>query len=141
MPYRYLDHEADIGLECSGPTAAEAIEDGVEGLLGLLVDTQTVRPVEETPVSAEGTDLGSLFVALLNAVLAERDIRGHFFKQFRLDALERRDGVWQARGTLLGEPVDFERHDVGIEVKAATYSGLRVEEGPDGVTLRCVLDV
>lgn len=141
MSYRYLEHEADIGLEASGASAAEALEAGVQGMLVLMARTDSVRPVAETPVEAEGWDLGALFVALLNAVIAARDITGHFFHGFRIDALEQADGAWRVRGTLTGEPVDFARHQAGTEVKAATYAGLRVEERPDGVTLRCVLDL
>ncbi|MDI3340111.1 MAG: archease [Sphaerobacter sp.] len=141
MPYRYLEHEADIGLEASGASAAEALQAGVQGLLDLMARTATVRPAVETPVEAEGDDLGALYVALLNAVIAERDIAGHLFHDFRLDALERTGDGWRARGTLTGEPIDPARHEIGTEVKAATYAGLRVEERPDGVTLRCVLDL
>ncbi|MFO7270785.1 archease [Sphaerobacter thermophilus] len=141
MPYRYLEHEADIGLEASGADVAEALEAGVQGMLELMARTDSVRPEAQTPVEAEGWDFGALFVSLLNAVIAARDISGHFFHSFKLDALERDGDTWRARGTLTGEPVDFDRHQVGIEVKAATYAGLRVEERPDGVTLRCVLDL
>ena len=141
MPYRYLEHEADVGLEGFGGTAEEAIAGGVQGLLDLLVDTSTVRPLEVTTVTATAIDLGALFVALLNAVIAEQDISGHFFQSFRLDGLARRDADWQAWGTLVGEPIDLARHAVGNEVKAATYAGLLVRDEPGAVSVRCVLDL
>jgi len=141
VPYRYLDHEADIGLEGFGGTVEEAIAGGVQGLLDLLVDTDTVRPLEATTVTATAADLGALFVALLNAVIAEQDISRRFFHSFRLNGLTRRDADWQVWGTLLGEPIDLARHAVGNEVKAATYAGLLVREEPGAVSLRCVLDL
>jgi SHS2 domain-containing protein len=141
MPYTYLDHEADIGLRANGSTLEEALEAGVQGMLDLMVDTVTVRPLHETPVSAEGLDPAGLFVALLNAVLAERDIAGHFFHSFRLDRLERGDGWLRVEGRLLGEPVDLSRHVTGNEIKAATYSGLQFTEEAGTITLRCVLDI
>ncbi|HET9015276.1 MAG TPA: archease [Thermomicrobiaceae bacterium] len=141
MPYRYLDHEADIGLEGLGGTVEEALAGGVQGLLDLLVDTTTVRPLESTRVTVTAADLGALFVALLNAVIAEQDIAGCFFHSFRLDGLARHDADWQAWGTLVGEPIDLSRHAVGNEVKAATYAGLLVRDEPGAVSLRCVLDL
>ena len=141
MPYRYLEHEADIGLEGSGATAEEALAAGVQGLLDLLVDTATVRPAETTTVTASAADLGALFVALLNAVLAEQDIARRFFHRFRLDGLARDAAGWRAWGTLLGEPIDLARHAVGNEVKAATYAGLLVREEPGAVSVRCILDL
>jgi SHS2 domain-containing protein len=141
MPYTYLDHEADIGLEASGATLAEAIEAGVQGLLDLMVDTGGVQASGTTPVAAEAGDPAALFVAILNAVLAERDISGQFFRCFRIDRLEEKSGRWYLTGTLWGEPVDQTRHETGNEVKAATYSGLRYTDEHGVVTLRCVLDL
>lgn len=141
MPFIFLDHEADVGIEATGRDAPEALESGVQGMLELMVDPGSVRPTTATPVEAEGTDLGSLFVALLNAVLAQRDITGQFFQKFELDRLAKENGTLHASGTLWGEPVDLDRHDVATEVKAATYSGLRVVDEPDRVLLRCLLDI
>jgi SHS2 domain-containing protein len=141
MTYTFLEHEADIGIEATGSTIEEALEVGVQGMLDLMVDTEAVEPTDATPVTAEGSDPGGLFVALLNAVLAERDIAGHFFRSFRIDRLEQSDDHWRVEGVLWGEPVDLKRHSVGNEVKAATYSGLRFTDEPDSKTLRCILDI
>jgi SHS2 domain-containing protein len=141
VAYTFLEHEADIGIEASGSTIEEAFEVGVQGMLDLMVDTETVQPADATPVSAEANDPGGLFVALLNAVLAERDIAGQFFRSFRIDRLEAKDGRWRVEGVLWGEPVDLTRHSVGNEVKAATYSGLRFTDEPGKKTLRCILDI
>jgi SHS2 domain-containing protein len=141
MPYSYLEHEADVGLQATGNTIEEALESGGQGMLDLMVDTETVRPADATPITVEGRDPASLFVAMLNAILAERDISGHFFRCFRIDRLVEEDGQWRVQGTLWGEPVDLSRHSTGNEVKAATYSGLRFSDEPEKKTLRCILDV
>ncbi len=141
MPFSYLDHEADVGIEATGGSAAEALESGVQGMLEFMVDPGTVRAVRRIPVGAEGSDLGGLFVALLNAVLAQREITGQFFQKFELDSLDGEDGKLRVEGSLIGEPVDLDRHDVANEVKAATYSGPQAEERPGWVALRCLLDI
>jgi SHS2 domain-containing protein len=141
MPYEYLDHEADIGLEATGASLEEALRDGVRGLLALLVDPETVEPRQAVPVQVTASDPGSLFVALLNAVLAAVDLHGMFFRDFELTHLEQVDDHWVVEGTLWGEPIDLNRHAVEIEVKAATYGGLLAEENEAGWRLRCVLDL
>ncbi|MBX6340997.1 MAG: archease [Thermomicrobiaceae bacterium] len=141
MPYEYLDHQADVGLLARGATLEEALRDAVAGLLNLLADTETVEPRASVPVEASGSDPASLFVALLNAVLAEKDLRQMLFHSFELTDLGREGERWVARGALRGEPIDLSRHVVDTEVKAATYAGLVAEEGAGGWTLRCVLDL
>ncbi len=141
MPYEYLDHEADIGLEATGTTLEEALQDGVRGLLALLVDPETVEPREVVTIEASGDDPGSLYVALLNAVLAAVDLQRMFFRDFEVTRLERVDDHWVVEGRLYGEPIDLSRHAVEIEVKAATYGGLLSEQTETGWRLRCVLDL
>ena len=51
------------------------------------------------------------------------------------------EGNWQAKVTLRAEPIDPDRHELGTEVKAATYSGLRLTEEPDRITIQCLLDI
>ena len=45
-------------------------------------------------------------------------------------------------GRAWGEQLDAARHEPAVEVKGATYTGLRVAEDPDGRwTAQCVIDV
>lgn len=141
MPYSYLDHIADIGLEATGETFESALQDAGQGLLDLLVDTETVQANHATTISAVADDPGALFVTFLNAILTEQDIKRWFFHSIRVDTVEQVGGVWRATATLWGEPIDLERHAVGNEVKAATYSGLDVDIQPDRTRVRCVLDI
>ncbi|MBX6753099.1 MAG: archease [Thermorudis peleae] len=141
MPYTYLDHQADIGLEATGATLVEALEDAVRGLLGLLVDLETVEPREQVPIRAQADDPGGLFVALLNAVLAAIDLHRMFFRDVSLTRVEQTPEGWVAEGTLIGEPIDLSKHAVEIEVKAATYGGFLAEQTPEGWRFRCVLDL
>lgn len=141
MPYELLDHQADVGLQATGPTLAEALADGVRGMLSLMVDRETVQPRDVVEISASGSDPGSLYVDLLNAVLAAKDINGHFFDDITIRRLEEQDDEWELNGWLSGEPVDLSRHAVDSDVKAATYGGLLVRHDDDGWLLRCVLDL
>lgn len=141
MPYQYLEHQADVGIEASGATLEEALADGVAGLLRLLVDVETVEPRVEVPIEARADDPGALFVGLLNAVLAAIDVHGMFFRDVRLTRAGQEDGQWVAEGVLVGEPIDLDRHAVEIEVKAATYGGFLAEHDERGWRFRCILDL
>ncbi|MFX0077333.1 MAG: archease, partial [Candidatus Hermodarchaeota archaeon] len=43
--------------------------------------------------------------------------------------------------TLKGEKFDLLKHEIGIEVKAITYSFLNIEEKPDKVVIDIVYDI
>jgi Archease protein family (MTH1598/TM1083) len=48
-----------------------------------------------------------------------------FFCAVKVLEIAEHDGVYTLRGAAWGEPVDFQKHHVRAEVKAATYGGLR----------------
>ena len=66
-----------------------------------------------------------------------RSPRGMLFRSFHVcidgDKLE---------ADAVGEPIDFERHEVAAEAKGATYTELRVAQDADGTWVaQCVVDV
>jgi SHS2 domain-containing protein len=141
MTWELLEHQADVGLQSTGPTLEITLVEGVRGMLSLMVDPATVKPSDTLTVEASGSDPGALYVDLLNAVLAAKDIHNVFFHDIEIDTLQEHDDGWHVSCRLFGEPIDLERHAVDSDVKAATYGGLRVQHDERGWLLRCVLDL
>ena len=142
MGYEYLDHTADVGLRGRGPTLAEALRQGALGLLDLMVDLERVALEQEVPIICSADDPAALFVALLNELLAQRDLEEMFFGELRICHLAQCDGVYHLEGVALGEPMDAGRHQPKVEVKAATYGGLAYSAGEDGQhVVQCILDL
>lgn len=142
MPYEYLDHTADVGLRSCGRTLAEALTDGALGLFHLMVDLERVAARQEVPIRCAAGDPAALFVELLNELLAQRDIKGLFFGDFEITRLEQSDDGYRLEGIARGEPMDIERHQPKVEVKAATYGGLKYFLDENGQhVVQCVLDL
>ena len=142
MPYSYLDHIADVGLQATAPTFELALQDAAQGLLDLMVDTSTITGRDRLEIAVGAADPGALLVSFLNAILAEQDIERMFFKSVEVSGLRcDPDGGWIVSATLEGETIDLDKHDVQNEVKAATYSGLKADLTPGRVRLQCVLDI
>ncbi|MFH1424213.1 MAG: archease [archaeon] len=136
MPFEYIEHEADIGIKGTGKTVEEAFAEGARAMFGIMVDLEKVDPVKRIEVECEAENIGSLFVEFLNALLAQVNIAEMFFSKFEVKI----DGT-HLTATAWGEQIDQEKHQTKIEVKAATFSGLKYEE-KDGVhSIQCVVDV
>jgi SHS2 domain-containing protein len=141
MPYEYLEHVADVGLQATGATLSEAYADAARGLLDLMVDTATVEARKVVELHVAASDPAGLLVAFLNAILAEQDLQRLFFNSVSVERVERTSDGWHISARLAGEPIDLQRHVVLTEVKAATYSGLDARLESNHVRLRCVLDI
>ncbi len=136
MSYFYFEHEADVGIAGRGKTLAEAFQEAAKAMFNLMVDIQKVKPASSFKISCEAANDEELFVEWLNALLAEADIQSAVFCEFEVAIRNNK-----LSGTAKGEKLNPEKHSVKTEVKAATYSQLRIEKKNGEFIARCVVDV
>ncbi len=141
MPFRYLDHQADIGILAWGSTIEEAFSEGARALFGIMADTARVRPVEEDRIECSADEESLLFVEMLNALITRADLTGRLFSEITVEGIERTGEELRLTARTAGEAFDPDRHEPGLEVKAATYSGLKYFCRGGTHSLQCLLDV
>lgn len=141
MPFELLDHHADAGVRGIGGTPEEAFAEGARGMFALMVELDRVEPREAVEIECRADSMEALFVAWLGELLLERDLKGMAFSKFEVQ-IGQADGGYLLRGRAWGESLDPERHGAIIEVKAATYSGLKSGRTPDGdYYVQCIVDL
>lgn len=141
MPYEYRDHTGEAWLVATGNTLEEAFAEGAKALFDLMVDVESVEPREAVEISLKAEAPDKLFFEWLNALIVEKDARGLVFSNFELEPIRKRDGGYELKAKAWGEPYDVEKHSSKVDVKAATYSGLKCEETPEGWCAECVVDI
>ena len=141
MPFEYLDHEADVGIVGIGHTVEEAFEQGALAVFNLMTDVRDVRAMTERNIECQAEECSTLFVELINELLAERDISDLLFTRTTVTRIEQTDRGYRLSARVYGEPLDPDRHDLRTEVKAATYSGLKFEQSEGVYRIQCVVDV
>ena len=141
MPYRYLDHQADVGILSWGTSIEEAFTDGALALFGLMAELGTVEEKGRIGFECRSREESLLFVEMLNALICEADLAGYLFRRIEEVKLTPDGDEIILSAQAVGEPFDASRHEPGIEVKAATYSGLRYEVTNGEHSLRCLLDI
>lgn len=135
--YRILDHPADLGVEARGNTLAETLEQAARGLMSVIVDPDSVRPVESRSVVIEAGDRQQLLVRWLTEVLYLYDGLKFVPRDFKIERLSSQVLEAQVRG----EPFDRLRHTVRLDVKAITYHQLEVRRRGSGHWLQVFLDI
>ena len=141
MGYVYLEHGADIGLRAEGASIEEAIAGGAEGLFGLAFNLTDISETIAVTFSVTADDIPLLFVEVLNEALSIQDYHALAFKALTDCGVTETGGVLRFIGTLRGEALDLEKHEVKTEVKAATYCGLEYKKEDNLHILQCLLDV
>ncbi len=135
--WELYSHPADIGIRGVGPTREAAFEQAALALTAVITEPQKVEPRRAVAIECREEDDELLFFCWLNSLLYEMGTQEMLFSRFEVQAVA--GGI---RARAWGEPVDVARHEPAVEVKAATYADLRVEQGPDGHWIaQCIVDV
>jgi tRNA nucleotidyltransferase (CCA-adding enzyme) len=135
--WEHFPHVADVGVRGIGGSKAEAFVQAALGLIAVITDPAGVRLESQVDLAAQGDDDELLLLGWLDAVIfamaTRRMVFGAFDIAFSAD---------RAEGHARGEAVDVARHQPVVEVKAATFAELRVQQLANGDWLaQCVVDV
>ena len=135
--WEHFPHEADVGVRGVGMDVAAAFEQAALAMTAVITEPQHVVPETLVELACEAPDTELLLYDWLNALVYEMATRHMLFSQFSVDI----DGA-HLRARAWGERIDRSRHQPRVEVKGATLTELRVEQGSDGLwRAQCVLDV
>ena len=134
--WEHFHHQADIGIRGTGQTLAEAFSEGAVALMAVICSPQKVQPKIAVRIECEADEKDLLFTDWINALIYEMDVRKMLFGRFEV-TIENHKLTAKA----WGEPVDFDRHEPAVEVKAATFMDLKAYKDNDDWIVQCVVDV
>jgi len=139
MEYELLEHEADIGIRGYGNTIEEAFENGARAMFSIMIDLETVESEKNVEIKCEAPDIEALFVEWLNELLTKKDLEEMSFSRFKVKIYK--DDTYKLEGTASGEKFDQKKHKAKLEVKGATYSGLKIGKKDEKIFIQCIVDV
>ncbi len=140
MAYELIPHPSDMGVRGIGKTVEEAFSEAARAMFSLMADLEGIDPKEAVSFEVEAGSLEDLFVRFLAELLFLRDIKGMLFSRFSLH-IKKEGERFRATGEAFGEKFDPAKHVRGIDVKAATYNWVKVEEKDGTWVAQGVVDV
>ncbi len=135
MGYRFLEHTADVLVECEAPRFGELLKEAARALYAVALETvypeaMITRTIELATASRE-----EFLVRWLQRLILLLEVE-HFVAT-RFDIHEGDEDTVEVRL----EGYVCEAEDRATEVKGATYHDIEVAETAEGVTARFVLDI
>jgi hypothetical protein len=135
--WEHFPHGADIGVRGYGATREQAFEQAALALSAVITDPGGIASAGTVTVTCEAPDDELLLVDWLNALIYEMATRKWLFGAFVVRISDR-----VLTGQARGEALEVARHRPAVEVKGATYTGLRVAREANGLWVaQCVVDV
>ena len=135
--WEHFPHQADMGIRGVGPSQEEAFRQAAIALTAVIADSHSVEIKTPVAITVHADNAEDLLFDWLNALVFEMATRDMLFGRFDVKIDHGR-----LTATAWGEPVSVERHRPAVEIKGATYTGLRVFEADNGEWVaECVVDV
>ncbi|WP_439026785.1 archease [Haloarchaeobius sp. DT45] len=136
MSFQLREHTADVAVEAHGDTLSETFAAVADGLTAAMCDDWPDTG-ERFSFSLDAENAEALLFDYLDQLIYERDVR-LVLPVDNETTVEEEDGEWHLEGSARGVPLtDVTARDI----KAVTYSDMRVEETDDGCRAYVVLDV
>ena len=137
IPYRLIDHVADLGMEVRAPTLEGLFVESARALFDILGTLDTTRATIVETLDLDGEDLEEVFHGWLSELLFLSAARETVFSEFRVLTLDAK----HLKAEAAGERIDRNRHAIEREIKAITFHGLEVVEEDGGWRANVIFDV
>ncbi len=148
MTFETFEHKADIGVRGKGKNTEEAFQECAKAMFGVEVSLKKVKAMKKVKIQCSAQNNEELLVEWLNALLAQSSIKEMMFSDFKVRIDEGKKAGLKLSGWAVGEKFDEKKHQPKLEIKAATYSQVRVFEdkgkGKDKskrFIAQCIVDV
>jgi protein archease len=140
MPYRFIDHTADVAADLTGATLDELFTSAAQALTETMTDIEQVGTELTDQVGLQAQTPEDLLVDWVNELLYRFEVRNLLVREADV-RVTHEDDRWLLSAALRGQRFDAQRHAIRVLVKSATYHGLSVTQTNTGWSARLVLDI
>lgn len=125
--FEYFDVTADIGFKAYGNDLDEAFENAGLAMFNIISDTDEVDAVNSVSFEISSEDEVSLLYDYLEELLFHHEIDFMLFSDFDVEIKKLADG-YSLNATIMGEPIDWDKHERKTEIKAITFHMMDVKD-------------
>jgi SHS2 domain-containing protein len=134
--FKIIDHTADVAIAAYGVDLRRAFANAALGMFSIMTDIGKVRDTTSRDVEVTADDMRDLLVSWLNELLFISEVEKMLFKRFDIVTLDKTT----LKAKCYGEKIDPKQHKIKMEIKAATYHMIQIEEG-DSVRVQVLFDI
>jgi len=140
--FEFREHTADVQVRSWGSSLEEAFSQTAYSLMATITpNLKIIIPKIEKKITIKAEDKEALLFDFLSEFLYIFDVDELVFSQIYVSKIEKINEKYKLQASLKGEKFDLNKHEIGIEVKAITYSFLNIEEKRESTIIDIVYDI
>lgn len=135
--YEQFPHTADIGVRVYGADLRELFANAAFAMFDIVADLEGLKSELEEKFDLKADNYEELLVAWLDELLFKFYTKQIIFFKFEIEKLTENC----LKATASGRPVGSNRNRLKTEIKAATYSDLKIKKTETGYQVEIIFDV
>lgn len=140
--YEFKEHTADVQVKSWGSTLEEAFSQTAYSLMATISPRlENITPSIEKRISIKAEDKEALLFDFLSEFLFIFDVEELIFCYINVLKIKRLNEKYELEAIMKGEKFDKQKHEIGTEVKAITYSYMSIEEKKKEIEINVVFDI
>jgi SHS2 domain-containing protein len=129
---------ADFIFDAYGDNLNELFAACASACFFAMTDPEKITPVKEFAFELRGDNPEELLYSFISELIYLKDTEKVFLSVFNVEIAP--DGK-SLLAAVTGEPINYDRHTIKTDVKAATYHDLKIEKVSGGYKARMILDL
>ncbi len=103
-----------------------------------MTDPEKIRPASEFSLELEAENIEELLYSFISELVYLKDVEKIFLSAFNINISSDKRSL---KAVVAGESIDYNKHTIKTDVKAATYHDLIIERLGDGYRAQMLLDL
>ncbi len=139
MKYRYINHTADLKVRAYGKTLEEAFSNAAIGGFDFLTDTTKIKKKIEKKISIKSKRIEALLYDFFEQLLFLLDTESFIISDFKDMKIKQAKDKFELKCSAMGD--NYKNYEVKGDIKAITYSEMRIYKEKAGFVIDVVLDI
>ena len=140
--FKFLDHTADVSVEAQDSSLEGAFEQTAYSLMETITPSfRSLSPSIEKLIKIEAEDKEALLFDFLTEFLYLFDVSDLIFSKIEIQPIKKHQDKYYLEAIAFGDKFNKTKHESGTEVKAITYSYMKIEEKKKNVKINIVFDI
>jgi SHS2 domain-containing protein len=128
--YEYLPHTADAKFRAYGASREECFRNAARAMVAIITDIDKVKGKKRIVVKVKATNREALLFDLLDQLLYLLDTENLLLHDLQDVTITEGKGGFSLTAIALGD--HYKAYETHGDVKAVTYSDMKIEQLPDG---------
>mgnify|MGYP001611560060 FL=1 len=128
MSYKFLENIsiADVAFEAKNKDLNKLFEDCALATFDTMADLKKVKPKIKKEIKLQSNDIENLLFKFLEELIFLKDAKYIVFSKFKVEIKENK--IFKLKAAAYGDNIDIKKHNLKVDVKAATMHKFKVEK-------------